>query len=191
MTPLCELAQKYKCDKAFDPSLEHCHTYTPVYHQLYDGTQDHVRAVLEVGVNTGASLRMWQEYFPQAAIIGLDIDPQCLFWERRIKCFRADQRDQASLRAALHLANVAMYDLIIDDGSHELADQITTMQYLARWLSPDGLYFIEDVRGDPGLIAQNVPPGYDWRLPDTPGGRGVGVTDKLMVLGDVRPSGSR
>jgi hypothetical protein len=191
MTPLCELAREYKCDKAFDPALEHCHVYTPVYHHLYDGTQDKVRAVLEVGVNTGASLRMWRDYFPQAKIIGLDINPHCLFTEWRIRCFHADQRDELSMHHAMGMAGIANYDLIIDDGSHEIEDQILTMRWLVRFLAPDGLYFVEDVRGDLKVLAKSVPPGFEWRVPETPGGRGIGVTDRLMVIGHAQATGSR
>ena len=191
MTPLCGLARKYKCDKAFDPALEHCHTYTKVYHHLYEGTQEQVRAVLEVGVNTGASLRMWRDYFPRAMVVGLDIDAKCLFHEDRIRCCHADQTDDRSLMNAMVLAGIPLYDLIIDDGSHVLWDQVFTMQQLLRYLAPDGLYFVEDVRGDPLPLIQVVPSGFEWRIPETSGGLGIGATDKLMVVAHARSSRTR
>ncbi len=36
-----------------------------------------VKKVVEIGVASGASLRMWAEFFPDAKIYGIDVDPSC------------------------------------------------------------------------------------------------------------------
>src|SRR6185369_15852500 len=116
MTPLCELAQKYGTDKY--------PWYTPFYDLLLRDRRDSVRRVLEIGIGTpeamshvpnykpGASLRMWRDYFPNAAIVGIDIVPSV--------CFR-DVRIVTGIRIIPEI-----YDLIVDDGSHEPEDQIDT-----------------------------------------------------------------
>ena len=82
MTSLCLLAQKYYVDKC--PAIYH--HYTPKYHKLLKDKK--VTVFLEIGIGNhelmapivgdhyihGASLRMWRDYFPQAEIIGCDIN---------------------------------------------------------------------------------------------------------------------
>src|SRR5262245_22315577 len=91
LTPLCELARKFKTDK-LDP-----HHYTQEYHRLLSGRRATVRKVLEIGVWKGRSLRMWEEFFPHARIYGVDVDPKRVFSAGRIACFECDQADQKKL----------------------------------------------------------------------------------------------
>jgi hypothetical protein len=42
---------------------------------LFAGIRSDVRTALEIGVWEGGSLRMWEEYFPNAEIWGLDVNP--------------------------------------------------------------------------------------------------------------------
>jgi hypothetical protein len=38
-----------------------------------------------------------------------------------------------------------MFDVLIDDGSHRLADQLSTFQIFKNRIKPGGIYIIEDV----------------------------------------------
>ncbi len=160
MTPLCELAKKYGTDKGGWHTIagETCHNYTPVYHQLLGGRREQIKNVLEIGVNYGCSLRMWEEYFPNARVIGLDSNASCLFTKGRIECFAADQANLESLKGALALAGSPKFDLIVDDGSHDPSHQIFSANVLAPYLAPDGLYVIEDIFPDckPELILSKI-----------------------------------
>ena len=40
-----------------------------------------MRSVLQIGVPTDRSVRMWEEFFPNAIIYGMDIDPTCKQFE--------------------------------------------------------------------------------------------------------------
>jgi hypothetical protein len=62
---LSDLARKFQTDKV-------THGYTEVYETLFAPIRSRVRKVLEIGVYFGSSIRMWQEFFPNAKIIGLD-----------------------------------------------------------------------------------------------------------------------
>lgn len=176
-TPLCDLARKYACDKGGDHFLagQVCHNYTPVYHALLENRREEMRVVLEIGVNKGSSLRMWEEYFPNAAIIGIDIDPACLFNEGRIRCFEADQSSGPSLARALAHAGPYQYGLIVDDGSHQISHQMTTMKSLLPYLSKDGLYVIEDMADD-----------SIWRLMDAVPGRYI--AEQVACFGSKGPN---
>jgi hypothetical protein len=147
MTPLCELARKHACDKGGNHTLagEHCHNYTPAYHELLGHRRDKVKRVLEIGVHKGASLRMWEEYFLNAEIVGVDIDRACMFETNRIVCLYGD-----ACASGVHAAikEFGPFDLIIDDGSHLAADQIRTANALLPLLAPGGIYVCEDIEID-------------------------------------------
>lgn len=167
-TPLCALARKYGTDKGGRPEG---HNYTPHYYELLKDLP--VEAVLEIGIcgkrnipnnRTGASLFMWQEFFPKASIYGLDNDPQWLINTDRIFTALADQEHPNTLKAALAYLLVDKLDVIIDDGSHKPEHQISSMRTLLPYLTQHGIYFIEDVACDPQDIVRCVPEGYHVTL---------------------------
>lgn len=183
MTALCDLADKYQTDKGGKSTIyggcpgDTCHTYTEAYYNMFDAQQRAaVSRVLEIGINAGSSLRMWEEWFPHAKVIGFDILPHVLFNSGRIKCFQADQSSEFSLLEAVYKVSVTPeFDLIIDDGSHELQHQLITMKTLLPFLSTYGVYVIEDVGGmhcNPRPILDHIPPGYVFELVECPGGQG-------------------
>lgn len=178
LTPLCELAKKFGTDKGGWHLIagETCHNYCPTYHRLLGDRRETIKAVLEIGVNYGGSLRMWEEYFPNARVVGLDSNAGCLFNEGRISCFAADQGSGESLEAALNLAAIPQYDLIVDDGSHEPNHQIFSANALQHRLAPNGLYIIEDIFPDckPELILNHIGWGK-WTAEDCGMGLGKAV----------------
>ena len=160
MTPLCELAKKYGTDKLSK------HHYTPTYYELLKDRK--VNRVLEVGIAFGASLRMWEAFFPDAQIFGFDRNPDCMINEGRITSILGNQADEKSVNDAAYRAGGmdCGIDLIIDDGDHDPFMQIKTMETLLPYLSRNGIYIIEDVkcgdswRDDPEGIVGVVPVGF-------------------------------
>lgn len=138
------------------------HTYTDIYDLLFRPLRQRVRAVLECGIGSndpttpssmgasgrpGASLRVWRDFFPAAQIYGIDIDEKTLFTEERITTRRVDQTSPASIADFLAtLPPDLHFDLIIDDGLHEVHAGTTLFVALSPRLAEDGLYVIEDVR---------------------------------------------
>jgi len=188
---LCELALKHRTDKGGghltygNHTTTHCHNYTPVYHQLFAQARSFPVKLLEIGVNQGCSLRMWEEYFPEGTIYGFDILPECLFNAGRIKCVRADQSDPASLRQAVRQC-MSPFDIIIDDGSHLLEHQVTSMNALLPFMRKDGYYVIEDVheRNWQAVLQTALPRGYHLAIINCPGGVNVG-DEPLVVIRHV------
>src|SRR5208337_3863139 len=105
MTELCELAKKWGTDKVGN------HSYTPYYHSLFEGRRAEIKKVLEIGIGNdddmgteyraGASIFMWEEYFPNADIYALDILPEALINKGRIRSYQCNQGSAASLRQAM------------------------------------------------------------------------------------------
>jgi 23S rRNA U2552 (ribose-2'-O)-methylase RlmE/FtsJ len=90
---------------------------------------------------------MWQEYFPNAIIHGIDINPSCKAHEdNRIKIHIGDQSDDDFLKSLVQTFGNDNLDAVLDDGSHITNHQIKTFDYLYSKLSDDGIYIIEDLR---------------------------------------------
>ncbi len=137
--PLDELGRKHGTDKASDG-----HNYLVQYEEFlapYRRKADLV--VIEIGVHDGASVRVWQDYFAGAQIIGVDIMETCrAHADARIKIEIGDQGDPQFLQSLIvqHPA-----DVIFDDGSHTWSHQIETFRLLFPRLKPGGLFVCEDL----------------------------------------------
>lgn len=131
------IAIKYGTDKSTK-----VHAYTLSYeHFLADRS---VKRILEIGVLRGASLRMWREYFAEAGVRVYGIDSEEVHIKNELDCYLVNQGDKEGLEALLNTIG-RNFDLIIDDGSHDLADQIISLKTLWPALNKDGIYVIEDV----------------------------------------------
>ena len=120
------------------------HDYLRMYSKFLEPRRDSARKVLEIGVQKGNSIRMWQEYFPFATIFGLDINPNALRTSGpRIEIRLVDQSDAAALSA--FAAAEGPFDVIIEDGSHIWSHQITSLQTLLPHVTPGGVYVVEDL----------------------------------------------
>lgn len=183
MTPLCALASKHITDKGGNHFFagDICHNYTPIYYDLFKDKRENVQRVLEIGVNTGASLRMWEEFFPRAEIIGIDNNKDCLFSKGRIYCYWGDQGEPKTL--GIGAAHWQPFDLIVDDGSHETHHQINSL-WLLPYLTRKGLYVIEDLRigVDPHDIGRFVPDKFVWEVIPAPGALGRKVYQELLMV---------
>ena len=164
VTPLCEIAYKHQTDKG-----EH-HGYTPHYWELLKNSREKVTRVLEVGIGYasrhhpaywpfGASLRMWEEFFPRAEIYGMDIAPEVLINKGRIKSFLGDQSNACSLMDTIQKIG-GDFDLIVDDGSHMLEHQVLTAHVYLPFVRHGGFYIIEDVNEHPDNIISRLPAQY-------------------------------
>jgi precorrin-6B methylase 2 len=116
------------------------HLYTPIYERYIEPWRSRSElTILEIGVASGASLRMWSAYFPQARVIGLDVN------EHSSEVCRDNAHIDIRIADATHAPQPERFDLIVDDGTH-LAGHIA-QNYRTHWssLKPGGLYFIEDL----------------------------------------------
>jgi len=100
--------------------------------------------VLEIGVYGGGSLELWQRYFgPGTAVHGVDIDPGTLKGcpegaQVHIGC----QTDREFLVGLV--SGHGPFDLVVDDGSHQMGDQIASFEILYPTMSERGVYICED-----------------------------------------------
>jgi Methyltransferase domain len=121
--------------------------YFDAYHrylQKFVGRDAHI---VEIGVYSGGSLRLWKHYFGQAArVYGIDIQPECKAYEdERTKVFIGDQADRGFWRRFRE--QVPDIDVIIDDGGHSTEQQIVTLEETLPYMRGGGVYICEDVHG--------------------------------------------
>ncbi len=134
---LDDLAIRHKADKS---SLYH--NFAVKYDRLLSGFRETFTSVLEIGVAQGQSLRMWADYFPNAAIHGADISVASRTCEsNRIKFHLTDQGNEAQLK---NLEQFSPFDLIVDDGNHFWREQILSFKTLFPFLKKGGIYIVED-----------------------------------------------
>lgn len=98
------------------------------------------KRVLEIGVQGGGSLKIWRDMFPEAEIVGVDIDPECKKHEdERITVQIGSQSD------VKFLESLGEFDIIIDDGGHTMTQQQVSLKWLMPQLREGGIYVIEDL----------------------------------------------
>jgi hypothetical protein len=122
------------------------HSYLEMYEWKMTPRKN-AKRVLEIGVQRGGSLLLWEAFFPNAEIWGMDVFPEppaCLQGHDRIKVFpRVNAYDVNVVKQIQQLG--ITFDVIIDDGPHTLESMIFAAKYYTQLLAPGGLFVIEDI----------------------------------------------
>ena len=91
-------------------------------------------------------MRSWCDFFPNATIYGIDVQPDMQFeGEDRIGTFLCDLTDRSQVDQLIQRMNRKEFDIILDDGSHWLEDQLATLRNLYQFVKEGGTYIMEDV----------------------------------------------
>lgn len=139
------ICNKYGTDKG--DSLPNGNCYASFYENWFREIKQTCQNILEIGVDNGASLHSNYEYFPNAQIIGLDISDKLHFNNDRITTFILDQENLTDLEnfSNYFVKNQISFDIILDDGSHDVSHQQKTLGKFFKLLKPGGIYIIEDL----------------------------------------------
>jgi len=92
--------------------------YFEIYHRHLSRFIGKSTNLLEIGIYSGGSLKMWQHYLGDFChIYGVDIESECKSYETpRIRVFIGDQQDPIFWKKFKH--EVSGIDVLIDDGGH-------------------------------------------------------------------------
>jgi hypothetical protein len=132
---LHELGIHHHTDKAV------YHLFTVIYDTWFSKLRDEQIRLLEIGVLLGGSLRMWEEYFPNAELHGADIDDRSEYATSRIRIHQTDQTKSDQLQLLPRDCHI-----IVDDGGHTmLQQQLTLTTLFESHLLPGGTYILEDL----------------------------------------------
>ncbi len=151
---LCLMGAAFDTDKSSQrtnaSNSRHSHPYTLFYNSIFRDKKEAELAIAEVGIEYGASLLMWRDYFENATIYGFEYNVDYInsfkshFNNDRIELAEINVRDQASIQNAFQSVGI-QYDLIIDDSTHQFEDQLRIIENVHQYLKPGGMLIIEDV----------------------------------------------
>ena len=151
---LCELGKQYDTDKSSQrnniTNMRHCHPYTLFYDGLFKNKKDENLKVAEIGILDGGSLLMWQKYFTNSEIYGFEYNNDLInnfkekFDNDRITLANIDVTNKDSIINSFSDLNM-MYDVIIEDTTHQFEDQIRVIENIYQYLKPGGVLIIEDI----------------------------------------------
>jgi hypothetical protein len=166
---LTRLANRYGSDKG-DIHLSR-HFYTRVYGPLFAPLRDRPLKICEVGLlhkrdgwkdpdardgggqiaNRAPSLEMWSTYFPQAQIVGFDINDFSAVNIERVTTVQGDMGNPVELQRIIDAAG-GDFDIVIEDASHASHHQQISLAHLFPHVRVGGLYIIEDLRYQPSTL---------------------------------------
>lgn len=184
MDELTRLANHYASDKGTVAPSEGHHGprlhFTTVYGRYFEALRDKPITLLEIGVGSGPSLKMWYDYFPKARIHAIDVVPQKQHDNDRVTTHICDQSDRVAL--AKLMQQIGPLDLLIDDGSHVVMHQQVSLGALFPHLKPGAQYWIEDLHtSDRSVWDGKTLYGYDMTV--APGESTVELIEQFISTG--------
>jgi len=176
MDPIEFYFEKYLSDKGENG-------YSNVYNDVFSPRRNECINLLEIGIGTlspthsnmlfwkdkhleylpGASLRAFRDYFPKAAILGIDVQPDCMIKDERIATYLVNSTDKISCD---EIFNGYWFDFIIDDGDHNYLSQIKTFENFFGKLYPNGVYLLEDLESPDELVKYFSTTKFNWEMRD-------------------------
>ena len=121
--------------------------YLDEYDRILTPFRDQPVRLLELGIQNGGSLELWDQFFPNAEkLVGCDVNPSCAglkYDSTRIAVVVADSNTQEAEQAIR--SHCSRFDIIIDDGSHRPGDIIRFFCQFFQYLDEGGLYLVEDL----------------------------------------------
>lgn len=145
MISLVDLADNSRTDK------NTTHSYLPLYDTLFSRLRTTAKNILEIGIQTGGSIKLWRDYFENASVYGVDIIPRENVWnvllhDPRIKIHASVDAYDTIFFNNTFLNSEIKFDMMLDDGPHTLDSMKAFIQMYSHLLSDDGILVVEDVQ---------------------------------------------
>lgn len=128
------------------------HAYIPVYEQILEPYRETAKNVIEIGIFHGNSLRMWERYFTNASVFGVDCSDQPINGMADLRPMIASGKHNIHIldgtsdeQIEKEFAGVK-FDIVWDDGSHLLEHQLQTVKIFGKRLAPNGIIILEDIQ---------------------------------------------
>ena len=120
--------------------------YFPIYERWFEAYRGKEIVFVEVGVQNGGSIQMWRNYFGKdAKIVGIDVLPVCKQFEDADENIFVEigSQDDPNFWAAFK-EKYPRVDILLDDGGHEMNQQLVTFREMFPHIKDGGLYACED-----------------------------------------------
>ena len=127
------------------------HSYLPLYQKLLINKKETAKNVLEIGIYHGGSIKLWNDFFTNATVYGLDIIHMNDVWEgikNKEKIILHTSTDAYNNDFfTTHLLNKNIkFDFMLDDGPHTLESMKQFIKLYSQIMTDDGILIIEDVQ---------------------------------------------
>lgn len=131
------------------------HNYAPTYAENLPDTESRI-VIVELGILRGVGLAVWCDLFPNARVIGLDVDlthfdenrrnlvARGAFAKNRPEVYEFDELSPAAPRHLADLLGPDKIDVFIDDALHYDAAILKAMADVMPLMAEGGVYFVED-----------------------------------------------
>jgi len=149
---------------------------------------------------------MWKHYFGSGCkVYGLDVNPDTVeVEEEQIEVIVGDQADPESLRQVKE--RIPKMDIVVDDGGHQMNQQITSFTELYPHMTAQGVYLCEDTHSSYAqppdsttfvqLMQRMVDQIHAWQAPHPEVSEFTRTTDSIhfyngVVVVERRPTQQR
>jgi len=150
---LDELFYYYGSDKAnfFKNKNTDGHGFSDFYTQFLNEIRFKDIKILEIGSYAGASACALVKYFPNSKVYCFDINiSKFEYRSKNIEVFGLNIKDRKKVEETVEQIKInkkkPFFDIIIDDGSHNLSDILFAIKILFKHLKSKGFYIIEDYK---------------------------------------------
>jgi hypothetical protein len=122
------------------------HYYGETYDKIFETFDRNGKLnILEIGVQKGASLQAWKDYFQNSNVYGIDIeDTRLEKYKKENLIFILSDVKNPELKNNPLIKDL-YFDIIIDDGSHLVEDVLHVVRNFVGLLNVNGYLIIEDV----------------------------------------------
>jgi hypothetical protein len=168
MKTLSEIAKQYPTDKDFTHNY-----YNAVYEKHFSPIRETTKLVCEIGIGgfseplgwmPGNDLKVFRDYFINANILGLDIVRHENIAD--LDRITLDWIDQSKRDIVIeYAAKLQDYDIILDDGSHNVYDQQITFAHFFKSLKSGGMYVLEDLHTSIEVSIPEKNAIWNWGIP--------------------------
>ena len=145
---LKELCAKYKVGDF--PDKDSVHSYIEVYEEILEPYRSTANNILEIGLMSGESLRMWRDYF-LGDVYGIDCELKPLggaadLTEAIADGLRIVIGDAANPKDIEKYFRELKFDVVIEDAQHNIEQQLEIYKTMKPYLAKDSIYIVEDVQ---------------------------------------------
>lgn len=148
MNTLQEIYLKHKVGDW--PDKNSTHSYIPIYEEILAPYRTTAKNILEIGLMSGESLRMWDEYF-SGDVYGIDcslkpVDGKADLTQAIADGLKISIGDATSKGDIDKFYKGMKFDVIIEDANHDRQQQIDIYFALKSYINDGGIYIIEDIQ---------------------------------------------
>ena len=147
------LFHHYGSDKAniFKISNSTGHGFSKFYNKYFYQIKNKNISILEIGSYAGASAAAFVKFLPKAKVYCFDINiSNYKYASKNIEVYGIDVNNKKKVEKLLNKIflkkNFNGFDYIIDDGSHNLSDILSSLNLFFKHLKSRGFYIIEDYK---------------------------------------------